>query len=101
MEILKKYWLIILLAFAIIGGLFYWYEWRPVKIKHDCSWVHKYSDPIPASPGKSKEEIDNCKKEGKMFCDLFSEQTPAQPAKDWWEPASTKEYTFCIHEKGL
>lgn len=33
----KKYWPIILLAVAILGGLFYWYEYRPSKIKGGCS----------------------------------------------------------------
>ncbi len=85
----------------LAGGLFYWYEYRPAKIKHDCSWINRHSDPIIARDGKSKEEIENCKKDGGLFCDLFSESTPAQPAKDWWEQATLKEYNFCIHEKGF
>lgn len=103
MKKLKKHWAIILLIFLFIGGLFYWYEWRPSKIKQNCSWVHKTSEAIPARAAKSKEEIENCKNENKdrLFCDLFSEPVAAQPAKDWWEPATTLEYNFCIHEKGL
>ena len=31
--------LIILLAiFILIGGAFYWYEWRPTKIRKNCTW---------------------------------------------------------------
>ena len=25
----------------------------------------------------------------------------AQPAKDWWRAASSQEYQFCLHDKGL
>ncbi len=37
MEKLKQYWLIILMVLIVIGGLFYWYEWRPSQIRKDCS----------------------------------------------------------------
>ncbi len=32
----KKYWSIILLAVIIVGGSFYWYEWRPSYVRKDC-----------------------------------------------------------------
>jgi hypothetical protein len=89
------------LVLIIAGGLFYWYEYRPTKIRQECSWIHKYSNSIPARAGKSQEEIQNCEKDGGTLCYLFSDPIPAQPAKDWWEKASPKEYNFCIHEKGL
>ena len=25
----------------------------------------------------------------------------AQPANDWWREASSQEYQFCLHDKGL
>lgn len=43
MEKLKQYWLIILLIFIVMGGLFYWFEWLPyqgkkaeMRIKERC-----------------------------------------------------------------
>ena len=36
MEKFLKYWLIILLAAIVLGGLFYWYEWRPISIIKNC-----------------------------------------------------------------
>ncbi len=37
MEKLKQYKYIILIALIILGFLFYWYEYRPTKIKERCS----------------------------------------------------------------
>ena len=36
MEKLKQYKYIILLALVILGFAFYWYEWRPSKIRERC-----------------------------------------------------------------
>jgi hypothetical protein len=96
--------IIVILVIVLAGFAFFWYEWRPAKIKHDCSWVKRHSDPIPERLPKSQEEIDACKKEcsGQPFCCLaFSLSHPAIPEKNWWEEASPEEYIFCIHEKGL
>ncbi len=42
MRKLKEYWVIILLISLMSGGLFYWLEWRPAKIRIDCaSKMHK------------------------------------------------------------
>lgn len=32
----KQHYIIIVLAFVIIGGAFYWYELRPLSLKKDC-----------------------------------------------------------------
>jgi len=37
MSKLKQYRSIILLVVIILGGLFYWYEWRPVEVRKACS----------------------------------------------------------------
>jgi len=109
MIIFKKYLLIILSLIIIFCGLFYWYEWRPTRIKHDCSWVEKHSNFIPEVTQKQVDEEntnclkiknDNSNKFNKyLTCDKVT--SPAQPAKTWWEKASKNEYDFCIHEKGL
>lgn len=36
MEKLKQYRYIILIALAILGLAFYWYEWRPIQIRKSC-----------------------------------------------------------------
>lgn len=53
---------IIVLAF-VFGSLFYWYELRPAKIKHDCSW-YKVIDPAkPAKPAITKEDVQASQKQ--------------------------------------
>lgn len=36
MKKLKEYWLIVLLGFFALAFLFYWYEFRPIKIRKEC-----------------------------------------------------------------
>lgn len=36
--------LLILLGLLLISGWFYWYELRPARIRHDCSWIHLDDD---------------------------------------------------------
>ena len=112
-----KWFVLGVLVFMVVGVAFYWYGWRPSVIKKECSWVERHSDASPGRPGKTKEEIDSCNAECKAkysgggvwnklnqqacFCDLFAEPEPPTPAKDWWEKATTTQYNFCIHSKGL
>lgn len=42
------------LSFAV---LFVWFAVRPSYIKHNCSWVKKHADYIPAIPAMTKEEL--------------------------------------------
>lgn len=113
-EWLKNNWLkIVALVIFItaIGGAFYWYELRPAKIKHDCSWVFKHTDEVPAKPGKTQQEYDGCieanqAKTGSYFEALLNSNCGEvarayQPAKEWWQRATKAQYDFCIHEKGL
>lgn len=49
--------LLILLAFLLISGWFYWYELRPAKIRQECSWVKHTTEAIPAKPAMTEEEL--------------------------------------------
>jgi len=110
-QFLKNTWFIIFLLiifFVFLIGSFYWFQWRPTRIRHDCSWGKKHSNAIMEITQEQYEECRNkcpAKTFGEMiklssfcFCD---NPRLAQPAKDWWEPASNRQYDFCIHEKGL
>jgi hypothetical protein len=33
--VLKKYWWVILII-AVLGGMFYWFQWRPTSIRKSC-----------------------------------------------------------------
>ncbi len=119
---------ILLLLLPVLGSLFYWYEIRPAQIKHDCSWIKKHSNAIPAREGKTKEQLlaegklkvcpdllTSDYPEGSAFylldvrrCEvendaIVNQNKPQQyvPAKDWYEEATKEEYTFCLHDKGL
>jgi len=37
MEKLKEYKYIIIICLIIIGGVFYWFQFRPSQIKKDCA----------------------------------------------------------------
>ncbi|HBV58401.1 MAG TPA: hypothetical protein DEB73_04065 [Candidatus Magasanikbacteria bacterium] len=39
----RWYWLIVLVVILILGGLFYWYEWRPIKIRQECFKISQVS----------------------------------------------------------
>ena len=41
----------------ISSGVFYWFQVRPTKIKHECSWVKTHFDKVPAKPAKTEEEV--------------------------------------------
>ncbi len=118
-----------LLLIIVSLGLFYWYEIRPAKIKHDCSWIKQHSDVIPEKQPMTKEELLNtgliedcdkkypdneystktfgniskelCQKKVKSVINEYSSFKPYEPAKDWEVKASNKEYEFCLHDKGL
>lgn len=55
----KKSFIFTILALFLIGGAFYWFAYRPAKIRHDCSWV-KWIDPATlAEPAITKEDVKN------------------------------------------
>jgi len=101
---------IIIITIVMVGSAFYWYELRPSKIKHDCSWVKKYAEPwAEVTQAQYDECINECNNRpkgdyGKIFLSplcLCQEPHPYRPAINWWEPATKTQYDFCIHEKGL
>lgn len=40
MDNIKKHRNIILIILIILGFVFYWYEWRPIKIRKECAEKH-------------------------------------------------------------
>lgn len=62
---------LILLVLFLISGWFYWFQFRPAQIKHDCSWVQ-----IEDGSGRWRPAIER----------MSSQIT---------------EYEFCLHDKGL
>ena len=112
----RKY---VILVIIILGSAFYWYEWRPVQIRHDCSWKKVHHDFEPAKPGLTDlEKIDRiaaCKAERAkdnqhMFLNIFTceeivgknaEPVAEKPAWDKWVKTSDSEYKFCLRDRGL
>jgi uncharacterized membrane protein YhaH (DUF805 family) len=120
-----------LAVLAIIAGLFYWFQYRPSKIKQECSWVEEISEAIPYRPAMNRGEmilhgvLEDCSKEAfannpqwnspekialeEKLCEAINETKvkeysvaqEAVPAKSWWRKATTKEYEFCLHSRGL
>lgn len=120
-KFLQQNWfklVVLVIILVLIGGAFYWYEWRPTKIKKDCSWVQKHSDTdIGLSKEDAKIEKEKCIEEANKnreygtwgdlnynskidVCNSLWQSTP-QPAKNWYEPASEKEYEYCLRKNGL
>lgn len=107
----NDWWKISALAIFIIAivGWFYWYGFRPAQIRHDCSWVKKHAGEwLERTQSQYDECMNNCK--NRPISDnslLFSfpcsceQPHPYRSPIDWYEPASSAYYTFCIHEKGL
>lgn len=53
----KKIMFLITVAIFILTGWFYWFQYRPAKMKHDCSWVKETEAAIPAHQVMSEEEL--------------------------------------------
>lgn len=126
--IYKKSFIFTVLALLLIGGVFYWFAYRPAKIRHDCSWVRVVDPAKPAEPAITQEDVKNSQLEydkcivneakpedyqggRKFFFSAFPCETklekerpaiPAKPERVWYRKEADKdEYNFCIHEKGL
>jgi|SRR3989338_5568526 len=117
--------IIAVVILILIGGWFYWFQWRPATIKHDCSWVKRHTEATLGRLAKTEEELNYCKAECQKLpsstnlspsgyqplfsskqgcldtCGRDAQAEQPTPAKDWWEPASSQEYSFCLHHKGL
>lgn len=114
----KKIFKILVFTFLFLISIFvfYWFEYRPTKIRQECSWVKKHQDATPYVPAKTEDQL---REEGafmdcsivstdtfKDFCEnrnrvLIGKETQAQPAKDWYDKANSQEYEFCIRSKGI
>jgi hypothetical protein len=116
--------ILIVLLLLTVAGAFYWYEYRPTKIRQECSWVQKHQDAISYQPEKTEQQLraegaladctlpqrnvsgeifdlnDFCVHRNKVIIDS-NKEIQTQPAKDWTEKASTREYEFCIQSHGL
>lgn len=44
--------IVIVLILGLIAGVFYWFEYRPTKIRKDCSWIE-------FKTGEWREAYDN------------------------------------------
>ena len=93
---------ILVILLFVVGNSFYWFEWRPARIRHNCSWIERHSD---AEPKITQEQYNKCEEnylgstwKGKYLCD---KPHPFVPAKDWLGKANKDEYNFCLHDKGL
>lgn len=87
--------LYVLVLVLFLASAFYWFEIRPAKIRHDCSWRKEHIADIPAQPAKIVEGDDI------WSWARSSPAIPAQPAHDEWHRVSGKEYEFCLHDRGL
>ena len=109
---------VVILLAGLGGGLFYWYEYLPSKIRKTCSWVKVAELAVPIQPAitrddvlKSKQKYDECLQKDKNSIWNFNNcgallkeeraEVPAVPAKEWYKEAKKAEYDFCIHSKGL
>ncbi|KKQ66847.1 MAG: hypothetical protein US86_C0003G0090 [Candidatus Daviesbacteria bacterium GW2011_GWA2_38_24] len=69
--------LLIIVIITLFTFLFYWYELRPARIRHDCSWVQHPDDPTRWEPVYEP-----------YIRQFFNDRTSGY-------------YEFCIKEKGL
>lgn len=110
---LKKYKIVFLFVIILLGW-FYWFQLRPIKIKHDCSWIKEHADPwAERTQAQYDECINKCNNKlteieiskNNIFLSPLpcscEKPHPVRPAIDWWEKAGKTYYDFCIHEKGL
>jgi hypothetical protein len=95
------------LLIIILSGSFYWFQWRPTEIKKSCSMIKMHKDAVPEvtadEANKTNLKCNNSAIDAlinlRMLCNI--KPSPAQPAKDWTVPATDKEYTSCLRQKGL
>ena len=64
-EKIKQYWWI-LMVLLIIGGAFYWYEWRPSRAYVECNqkseeWLKKHAEENPSGDAREAVDIYNFK----------------------------------------
>lgn len=111
--------IVVFILLLVFCSFFYWVQIRPSQIRKDCSWTKNHLDFYPGvtqqeadiQKEKCMEENNKKHKSGEMSdswyefnisaCKEINIFRPSQPAKDWYEKATDKEYEFCLHSKGL
>lgn len=69
---IKKHWLLLLIIF-LIAGWFYWFQWRPARIRGDCN---------------------------EYVVERLKEETEKRSTKEWQERYDLY-FENCLHSKGL
>ncbi len=106
---------ILLLIIALMGFSFYWFSWRPEKIRHNCSWIERTEqEKVLRSDltAEQKQILENYPTPtGKLFDDYNAEEAFRKQyntdsfyttvSKLYWDQATDEEYKICIREKGL
>ena len=59
MKTIKFRYLSLFLVITILGLVFYWYGYRPSKIKQDCSWVKVVEKAIPEKFAITSEDVED------------------------------------------
>lgn len=122
----NKPFLLLVLISLFLG--FYWYEIRPAKIRHDCSWVKVVEEGAPPRPAMTEDELrqkglledcskwyksifegnefaagfrSSCEDENKRKIEEYKTPREAISPKEWWRKAREEEYKFCLHDKGV
>lgn len=105
----KKEMFLILSGLLLLAGWFYWFQYKPAKIKQECSWVFRYEPAKPAQEGKTRDEViaglsrikDNIFSKIELESAKPIPSKGPEPARSWYEKATADEYTFCLHDHGL
>lgn len=53
----KQKTLLTIFILLIVSAVFYWFQIRPSKIKHDCSWIAHHEDAVPERQAMTEEEL--------------------------------------------
>ena len=116
---------------ALLAGIgFYWFQVRPAKIKHDCSWVEEHHAAVEGKEGKNEDQlraeglIKDCDEFGsgsdsisgvlpryagsREECEfqnrktiILNKEVKPEPERTETRKATDEEYKFCLHNKGL
>lgn len=110
-------------ATILIGGSFYWFEYRPAQIRSQCSWTTDKKPDIPPFEGKTQEQADKenaaliKKCAGKnidetllsvdtALCNIAGKIAPkpsraGKQGEEYVRVSTEKEYTTCLRHNGL
>lgn len=115
---------LVLLGLFLSASWFYWFQYRPSKIKHECSWIKETTAYVPARPTQTEQQLrengllKNCQDATRIdafellspgWCNTSNQELiksykivqPEIPIKESWRKAMDNEYRFCLHDKGL